>query len=176
MFRFTSNGSTSAADIEKYRARHRQLCRSQQTDTTLSTHVGHLGVEDERTRKIPSKWRQQQEQQIPVGNQLDAEVHRGSNAFDFSTSPEAFYETEQQQQQMKSEVSFCQDNQQSEKQKRERNANGSLWERRFLDRSTSGSARQLPTLGQDALWGSPMYNVTQDAQRQALYFKPQYFA
>ncbi|CAI5724295.1 hypothetical protein KXD40_001001 [Peronospora effusa] len=182
MFRFfTSNGSKfneQAAEIEKYRARHRQLCRNQQPDATRSTHVEDLDVEDGRTRKISAKWRQEHEheQQFPVGNQLDAEMHMSSNAFDFSTSPEAFYETEQQQQQLESKGPSCQNNQQSEEQTRKRNANGSLWERRSLVRPTSGSARQVPTLGKEALWGSPMHYVTQDAQRQALYFQPQYYA
>ncbi|GMF17511.1 unnamed protein product [Phytophthora lilii] len=136
-------------------------------------------MEDGRTRKISAKWRQQQQQQqVPVTNQFDdagwaddAETHVGFNAFDFSASPEAFDGSEQQQGQSKAPAEPSQDNQQVEQEQEARNA--SLWERR---RQQDGLGRQLPTLGQDALWGGPVHYATHDAQRRALYYQPQYYA
>ncbi|EEY57382.1 uncharacterized protein PITG_11233 [Phytophthora infestans T30-4] len=148
MFQFHASESPKvdekAADIERYRARHRRMCRGQLPDATPSPQIEDLDVEDGRTRKISAKWRQQtQPQQVPVSNQLhDAEMHVGFNAFDFSASPEA-----------------------------------SLWGRRFPGHQASGHpVKQLPTLGQEALWGGRVHYTTQDAQRQALYYQPQYYA
>ncbi|CAH0478566.1 unnamed protein product [Peronospora belbahrii] len=190
MFRFFSSDGPKpdekAIDIEKYRACHRQLCQSQQPSVMCDMHAGTLNVEDERARKIPAKWcqkqrQQQQHTQVPMDNQLDVEVPMSFNAFDFSTSSEAFYETKQQQQQQieNKAPSSCQDNQQfsEEQQISERpSSKGSLWERRVFACDTNESIRQVPTLGQDALWESPMHYDTKDAQQQALYFQPQYYA
>ncbi|KAE9046368.1 hypothetical protein PR003_g5544 [Phytophthora rubi] len=168
--------SEEAAEIERFRARHRRLCRGQTPDVTPSPQVEDLDVDDGRTRKISAKWRQQQQQQQqvpPVSNQTDdanwatdSEMSMGFNAFDFSASPEAFYESEQQQEES---------NNQEEQDDAFKSA--SLWERRFPGlRQPGGPIRQLPTLGQDALWGGPAHYATQEAQRRVLYYQPQYYA
>ncbi|KAH7477253.1 uncharacterized protein KRP23_7926 [Phytophthora ramorum] len=171
-----------AVEIERYRARHRRLCRGQTPDAAPSPQVEDLDVEDGRTRKIPAKWRQQQQQQqVPVSNQFDeanwtgaAGTHMGFNAFDFSTSPEAFGETGEQQ--LESKAPSCQDNQQQEQQQAEdfKSSTGRLWERRL--QQPDGPAKQLPTLGQDALWGGPVHYATHDAQRRSLFYEPHYYA
>ncbi|KAG2844791.1 hypothetical protein JG687_00003132 [Phytophthora cactorum] len=177
MFQFYSAAGPKldekAADIERYRARHRRMCRGQQLDATPSPQVEDLDVEDGRTRKISAKWRQQtQPQQVPVCNQFHdgAEMHMGFNAFDFSASPEAFNATGQQME-SKAASPSCQDNQDTG------DKNNSLWERRFPGlRQPGRPVKQLPTLGQDALWGGRVHYTTQDAQRQTLYYQPQYYA
>ncbi|KAL3672197.1 hypothetical protein V7S43_002859 [Phytophthora oleae] len=188
MFKFYSaDGPTveqEEADIERYRARHRRFCRNQQPETTPSAQVEDLDVDEGRTRKISAKWRlqQQQQQQIPVNNQFGdgSEMPINFNAFDFSASPEAFYETEKPLE-SKAAAPSCQDNQleQQEGEHDTAGKNGRLWERRFSGfglPGVPGPTKQLPTLGQDALWGGPMHYTTQDAQRRALYYQPQYFA
>ncbi|ETM50096.1 hypothetical protein L914_05804 [Phytophthora nicotianae] len=175
MFQFyASDGpklDEKSTDIERHRARHRRMCRGQQPDATPSPQVEDLDMDDGRTRKISAKWRQQtQQQQVPASNQFhDAEMHFGFNAFDFSASPEAFHEAEEQQ--TESKAPPCQNNQDAT------DKNASLWERRFPDHRQPGNpVKQLPTLGQDALWGGRVHYITQDAQRQALYYQPQYYA
>ncbi|KAG6620072.1 uncharacterized protein IUM83_05768 [Phytophthora cinnamomi] len=188
MFQFYSSEGPKfgeqAAEIERFRARHRRLCRGQQPmDATHSPQVEDLDVEDGRTRKISAKWRQQQQQQQqqvpPVSNQFDdasCGMHVGFNAFDFSASPEAFYESEQQQQH-ESSASSCEDNQLEQDQQSSAFNSASLWERRFPGLRQPGEpVRQLPTLGQDALWGGPVHYASHEAQRRALYYQPQYFA
>lgn len=185
MFSFYASSSPDnnapAADIERYRAKHRRMCRGQ-PDVSPSSQIEDLDVQDGRTRKISAKWRQKQ-QQARLGNQGDdgywpeacgTEMHVGFNAFDFSASPEAFYEPEEPEQQVEDKPR-CPENNQSEQQQEFRSA--SLWERRFPGlRQPGGPIRQLPTLGQDALWGAPVHYATHDAQRRALYYQPQYYA
>jgi hypothetical protein len=171
MFQFYAaegpKANQEAADIERFRARHRRLCRGQKPEATPSPQVEDLDVEDGRTRKVSAKWRQQQQRQIPVSNQFDdAEMHMGFNAFDFSASPEAFGETAQQQQQQESRAPLCPDNQDGV-------TSSSLWGRR---KQPGTPARELPTLGQDALWGGPVHYANREAQRRALYYQPQYYA
>lgn len=181
MFKFYSaDGPTvdqKEAEIERYRARHRRLCRNQQPETTPSAQVEDLDVDEGRTRKISAKWRQQQQQQqMPVNSQFDdgSELPMSFNAFDFSSSPEAFYETEQQTLENKAAAPSCQDNQvEQEGEHDAAGKNGRLWERRY---SGLGPTKQLPTLGQDALWGGPVHYATQDAQRRAAFYQPQYYA
>ncbi|GMF20932.1 unnamed protein product [Phytophthora fragariaefolia] len=168
-----------AAEIERFRARHRRLCRGQQPDAP-SAQVEDLDVDDGRTRKVSAKWRQQQQQlQVPVSNQFDdanwaadAEMHAGFNAFDFSASPEAFGEQQQQSNAPREDNQLEQDQDEGGAFK-----STSLWERRFTGvRQPGGPSRQLPTLGKDALWGGPVHYVTHDAQRRALFYQPQYYA
>ncbi|KAK1932039.1 hypothetical protein P3T76_012539 [Phytophthora citrophthora] len=185
MFKFYSVGGPTTdqeeAEIERYRARHRRLCRGQKPESMPSAQVEDLDVDEGRTRKISAKWRQQQQpQQMPVGNQFQdgAEMPMSFNAFDFSASPECFYETEQQALESKAAAPNCQDNQ-LEQQEGEQDAagkNGRLWERRFSGRGLSGQTKQMPTLGQDALWGGPVHYATHDAQRRAAFYQPQYYA
>ncbi|KAF4046736.1 hypothetical protein GN244_ATG01127 [Phytophthora infestans] len=180
MFQFHASESPKvdekAADIERYRARHRRMCRGQLPDATPSPQIEDLDVEDGRTRKISAKWRQQtQPQQVPVSNQFhDAEMHVGFNAFDFSASPEAFHEPQEQQTESKAPASGQDNNQQTLHVEHDAS---SLWGRRFPGHQASGHpVKQLPTLGQEALWGGRVHYTTQDAQRQALYYQPQYYA
>ncbi|GMF64540.1 unnamed protein product [Phytophthora lilii] len=72
--------------------------------------IESLDEDEGRTRKIPAKWRQKHEQRQQQQRQVSSnffddgiwpesdgtEMHLGFNAFDFSASPEAFYdETEE---------------------------------------------------------------------------------
>ncbi|KAK1945467.1 hypothetical protein P3T76_002515 [Phytophthora citrophthora] len=86
-----------ASEIEKFRARHRRLCRVQQQSLSPSPRIESLDVDDGRRRKTSAQWRQKKQN----CNQLDdgywpksagTEMHLGFNAFDFSASPEGFYD------------------------------------------------------------------------------------
>ncbi|KAG7379909.1 hypothetical protein PHYPSEUDO_008031 [Phytophthora pseudosyringae] len=90
--------SLPASEIERFRARHRRLCRGQQAASPSSSRIEALDVDEGRTRKISANWRHKQ-QQTQLRNQFDdgywpksagTEMHLGFNAFDFSASPEAF--------------------------------------------------------------------------------------
>ncbi|KAL3670474.1 hypothetical protein V7S43_004793 [Phytophthora oleae] len=75
-----------AAEIERFRARHRRLLRARQQQVPSS--VESLDENDGRRRKISSKWRQKQ--QNSQQNETWRQPVSSFNAFDFSTSPEAF--------------------------------------------------------------------------------------
>ncbi|GMF49244.1 unnamed protein product [Phytophthora fragariaefolia] len=95
-----------AAEIERFRARHRRLHRAQPQPAAVA-RVEALDEDDGRRRKVSAKWRhkqqQQQQQQTergpfesgawPQQSALDHadEALGGFNAFDFSASPETFY-------------------------------------------------------------------------------------
>lgn len=90
-----------AAEIERFRARHRRLLRTQQQQfSPASLKVEDLDEDDGRKRKISANWHLKQQQARASKLQDDshwrqsagAEMLAGLNAFDFSTSPEAFYE------------------------------------------------------------------------------------
>lgn len=158
-----------------YRARHRLICRGHQSSASPSTQVEDLDIEDGRARKISTKWRRQQLQQLPVTNQLSNSVETlvGFNAFDFSASPEAFHET----QQLNSRKLVSPSNKSNQEDQHTNNNHSSLWERRVsVSQQSKIPARHVPTLGKDALWGGQVHYSTQDAQRQALYHRPQYYA
>ncbi|ETL92419.1 hypothetical protein L917_09256 [Phytophthora nicotianae] len=91
--------SEEAAEIERFRARHRRMCRGQQQNASTTSTTEALDVDGGRTRKISAKWRQKQlhRNQIEDGawpQSAGTEMHLCFNAFDFSSSPEAFYEEE----------------------------------------------------------------------------------
>ncbi|KAG7399000.1 hypothetical protein PHYBOEH_009993 [Phytophthora boehmeriae] len=173
----------SPAEIERYRAKHRRLCRSQDQSATPSPQVEDLDVQDGRTRKISAKWRQKQ-QQTQLCNQMDdghwpeaagTEMHVGFNAFDFSASPEAFVEAEEPQQ--IEEEPRCQQSSNQQPTPPVEHHSASLWERRFPGLTQPGAPiRQVPSLGQDAMWGAPVHYATYDAQRRAMFYQPQYYA
>ncbi|ETI45917.1 hypothetical protein F443_09627 [Phytophthora nicotianae P1569] len=95
--------SRQVSEIERFRARHRRLCRGQQT-ALPGSRIEALDVDEGRTRKIPANWRKKQ-QQAQARNNLDdgywpesagTEMHLGYNAFDSIASPEGFFdETEE---------------------------------------------------------------------------------
>ncbi|KAF4148116.1 hypothetical protein GN958_ATG02703 [Phytophthora infestans] len=91
------NFSRELLEVERFRARHRRLCRGQQAALPVS-RIEALDVEEDRTRKIPANWRQKQ-QQAQTLNHFDdgywpesagTEMHLGYNAFDSTASPEGF--------------------------------------------------------------------------------------
>ncbi|KAG6614771.1 uncharacterized protein IUM83_04116 [Phytophthora cinnamomi] len=92
--------SQSASEVERFRAPHRRLCRDQLRPAALSPKVEPLDQDEGRTRKISTKWRQKQQHdrlcsQFEDGywpQSAGTEMHLGFNAFDFSSSPEAFYD------------------------------------------------------------------------------------
>ncbi|CEG50487.1 uncharacterized protein PHALS_00630 [Plasmopara halstedii] len=177
MFNFyayeASQHSKEVSEIEQYRAHHRRICRGIQPDSALN-QTKDFDVDDGRARKMSARCRRQQ-QQIPVSNQFsdNDEMHATFNAFDFSASPEAFNEILQPFEGQAAGLS-CQGGQQLDGAM---SNNSSLWERRFPDhRKSETSVRQLPKLGKDALWGGHVHYATHDAQRQASYNQPQYFA
>ncbi|KAL4105408.1 hypothetical protein PRIC1_003473 [Phytophthora ramorum] len=185
--------SDEAAEIERFRARHRRLQRDQTLLSTPSSKVGPLDVDDGRTRKISAKSRQKQ-QQMQLKSQQDdgnwpvaagTEMHVGFNAFDFSASPEAFQEDPELHVESKSEPL----DEKSEQKQKERMAgvakqvmsmgfnSAILWERRFPDQRQPGRfIRQLPTFGQSSVWSAPVHYATPNDQRRALYYQPQYYA
>ncbi|CAI5701677.1 hypothetical protein KXD40_002879 [Peronospora effusa] len=89
-------GSRSS-EIERFRARQRRRCRGQAVATSRMK-MEKLDIDNGRSRKISANW---QQQRIQCCNQDDdgiwsrsagTEMHLGYNAFDFSASPEAFYD------------------------------------------------------------------------------------
>ncbi|RLN37087.1 hypothetical protein BBJ28_00007941 [Nothophytophthora sp. Chile5] len=178
------------AEIERFRARQRKLRRVQRQPEQLSSKVEDLDVHEGRTRKIPAKWRQQQQQQQQqqYSNQqhddgdwpvsAGTEMHMGFNAFDFSASPEAFFEPEQQQLEAEGQGLYDDSNSNNDTpEKPQSSKTKSLWERRFTGHhQLQEPERPKPKLGHDALWGAPAHFATYGAQRQALYHQPQYYA
>lgn len=176
MFNFLSSEGSQfnekADEVEQYRARHRRIHRGQGPDTAPNPQVEDLDVEDGRTRKVSAKWRRQQQREVPVSNQFldNAKMHVPLNAFDIVASPEAFQETQNDQERTAAPLACQQANDAMEN-------HSTLWERRLSDRQNAeGSTRQLPTLEEEALWGGRVNFATHDAQRQMLYYQPQYFA
>ncbi|KAE8915688.1 hypothetical protein PF003_g78 [Phytophthora fragariae] len=95
----TASTRRSASEIERFRARHRRLCR-ESAALSLSPKVEALDEDGGRTRKISANWRQKQQRDRLCSEFEDGywpksagtEMHLGFNAFDFSSSPEAFYD------------------------------------------------------------------------------------
>ncbi|KAL3670473.1 hypothetical protein V7S43_004792 [Phytophthora oleae] len=84
------------SEIERFRARHRRLCRDQQKSVATSK-IENLDQDEGRTRKISSNWPQKHRQvsslQYEDGfwpGSAGTEMRLAFNAFDFSASPEAF--------------------------------------------------------------------------------------
>ncbi|KAJ8576318.1 hypothetical protein ON010_g2894 [Phytophthora cinnamomi] len=88
--------SDEAADVERFRDRHRRLCRDHQENSAPnSKHVESLDEDDGRTRKVSANWRDKlqtwrQHEDGYWPESAGTEMHLGFNAFDFSASPEAF--------------------------------------------------------------------------------------
>ncbi|CAI5716654.1 unnamed protein product [Peronospora destructor] len=85
---------SEVSEIERFRACQRHLYRGQAVATSL-TKIEKLDIDNGRTRKISAN-----RQRVQCCSEDDdgiwpksagTETHLGYNAFDFSTSPEAFY-------------------------------------------------------------------------------------
>ncbi|CAI5739732.1 unnamed protein product [Peronospora destructor] len=85
---------SEVSEIERFRACQRHLYRGQAVATSL-TKIEKIDIDNGRTRKISAN-----RQRVQCCSQDDdgvwpksagTEMHLGYNAFDFSTSPEAFY-------------------------------------------------------------------------------------
>ncbi|KAG7389569.1 hypothetical protein PHYPSEUDO_010214 [Phytophthora pseudosyringae] len=176
--------SEEAAEIERFRARHRRMCRGQQQAATATApSIEALDVDDGRTRKISAKWRLKQQQTQRRNRHEDGlwpqsagtEMHIGFNAFDFSSSPEAFYDEPEE---AKASSSAQED---AEERRRQHMAevatqvtamgfnSASLWEQSFPGlRQPGGPIRQLPTHGQhsmaQSLWRPPVHCDQRRAQ------------
>ncbi|KAE9283127.1 hypothetical protein PF008_g27478 [Phytophthora fragariae] len=193
----TASTRRSASEIERFRARHRRLCR-ESAALSLSPKVEALDEDGGRTRKISANWRQKQQRDRLCSEFEDGywpksagtEMHLGFNAFDFSSSPEAFYDEPEEPMEEKApayepdqvpfkvlppqlpvEPSSDEDVQQRQhmtevaKQVTAMGFNGaSLWQRRFPG---LGPIQQLSTFG-------PVHYATIGDQRQALYYQPMF--
>ncbi|CAH0517288.1 unnamed protein product [Peronospora belbahrii] len=93
------NLSSDISEIEQFRARRRLLCRGQTTAMSPTENEEPI-VEDGRMRKFSATW-QQKQQLEQCHRQYDhaiwprsagIEMCMGYNAFDFSASPEVFYD------------------------------------------------------------------------------------
>ncbi|ETI43398.1 hypothetical protein F443_11644 [Phytophthora nicotianae P1569] len=153
--------SDDATEIERFRARHRRLLRTQQHQNS-SAKVEDLEEDDGRRRKISANWRRKQQ----VTHQSDSHwcqsisVGDGFNAFDFSTSPEAFHDEPETPLES---CSVLQDEQRMADVARQVTSMGfhcaSMW-------STTGQSH----------WGPPTnYIPCADQRRAALYQQPQYY-
>ncbi|KAG1686521.1 hypothetical protein DVH05_006487 [Phytophthora capsici] len=165
------------------------MCRGQQSNAATSS-IEALDVDDGRTRKISAKWRQKQQQQRNSHDDgiwpqsAGTEMHMGFNAFDFSSSPEAFYEDTEELVKARPEMPV----EDEEEKRRQHMANvakqvtamgfnsASLWEQSFPGlRQPGGPIRQLPAYGHgsmnQSLWRPP---VTYEDQRRALCQQPGY--
>ncbi|KAK1945468.1 hypothetical protein P3T76_002516 [Phytophthora citrophthora] len=181
--------SQEAAEIEKFRARHRRMRRGQQLNAATS-NIEALDVDDGRTRKISAKWRQKQQQQRNSHDDgiwpqsAGTEMHMGFNAFDFSSSPEAFCDdTEELVETLPVE---------DEEEKRRQHMadvgkqvtamgfnSASLWEQSFPGlRQPGGPIRQLPAYGYGSmtptLWRPPIHYATCEDQKRVLFQQQQY--
>ncbi|GMF64542.1 unnamed protein product [Phytophthora lilii] len=187
-----------------------ELMPDQLSPLVTPPKVEALDVDEGRTRKISAKWRQKQ-QETHIRHQFDdgiwpqaagTEMHLGFNAFDFSASPEAFYD-EPEEPLDTDQILFEANNHEifepglsidvksmtSEKEvqqtRKEHMAevakqvtsmgfnSASLWERRFPGLcQPRGPIQQLPTFTPNSLWGGPVHYATYDDQRRALYYQP----
>ncbi|KAE8915687.1 hypothetical protein PF005_g22055 [Phytophthora fragariae] len=85
-------------EVERFRARHRRLCRDHHENSPPNAKIESLDEDDGRTRKISAKWRERRLLQQTWHQHEDGywpksagtEMHLGFNAFDFTASPEAF--------------------------------------------------------------------------------------
>ncbi|EGZ16883.1 hypothetical protein PHYSODRAFT_503501 [Phytophthora sojae] len=217
MFQFTAPAlpcggiqtNRSASEVERFRARHRRLCRGQPQSAalSLSSKVDAPDEDEGRKRKISANWRQKQRQdrlcsQFEDGywpKSAGTEMHLGFNAFDFSSSPEAFcdepvepveekkptslYKLEEEPVELPAESSSDGDKQQKQtmtevaKQVTAMGFNGAnLWQRRFPGLGQlGGPIQQLPMYGQNSMWGIPVHYATIGDQRRALYYQPTFF-
>ncbi|EEY54930.1 uncharacterized protein PITG_08502 [Phytophthora infestans T30-4] len=84
-----------ATEIERFRARHRRLLRRQQQQHSPAK-VKDLDEDDGRRRKVSANWRRKQQEQQHQSDDShwcqSMSAGDGFNAFDFSTSPEAFHD------------------------------------------------------------------------------------
>ncbi|KAG3016367.1 hypothetical protein PC121_g5941 [Phytophthora cactorum] len=153
--------SEDAAEIERFRARHRRLLRPQQQQQSPAK-VEALDEDDGRRRKISANWRRKQQQ---VTHQSDSQwcqsigTGDGLNAFDFTMSPEAFHD------EPVTPVEPCaalQDEQRMADVARQVTSMGfhcgSMWSR-------TGPSH----------WGPPTSYATCVDQRRTLYNRPQYY-
>jgi hypothetical protein len=164
-----------AAEIERFRACQRRLRRGQQQTASSSAAIASLDVDDGRARKISSKWRQRQQQSRVRRQREDGawpqsagtEMHVGFNAFDFSSSPEAFCEDPAPAKPAESNESEAR----MAKVAKQVSAMGfnsaSLWESGHPAGQTS-----LPP----CLWQPPAHFTTFDDQRRGFYGQPQHYA
>ncbi|KAG3118338.1 hypothetical protein PI124_g1343 [Phytophthora idaei] len=172
--------SEEAVEIERFRARHRRMCRGQQNNSLTTARIEALDVDDGRTRKISAKWRQKQQHcsqpddgmwSQSTGTEMDV----GFNAFDFSSAPGAFYDEEPAQTtselvEEEEEEKCRQHMEEVAEQVTVMGFNGaSLWEQSFPGlRQPGGPIRQLPTFGQNfvmqGLWRPPVHYTTRDGQ------------
>ncbi|KAE8915573.1 hypothetical protein PF005_g30937 [Phytophthora fragariae] len=183
-----------AAEIERFRARHRRLHRDQPPAASSASRVEALDEDGGRRRKVSAKWRHKhQQQQAPHRGPFDdAEMLVGFNAFDFSASPEAFHDEPQHVEAANAEMQ----QQQDEEERRQHMAQvaqqvsamgfntASLWEQRLPGlRQPGGPIRQVPAaIGQSSpclsLWRPPaqMPFAPHDDQRRCLHSQAQFFA
>ncbi|OWZ02303.1 hypothetical protein PHMEG_00026157 [Phytophthora megakarya] len=188
MFVLPSDGakfSDEAAEIERFRARHRRLCRQQHVPVSTS-NVEALDADDGRTRKISAKWRQKQQTQHRNQNEdgvwpqsAGTEMHMGFNAFDFASSPEAFYDKEPVEARVEETLGV------EEKRKLHMTHvakqvtsmgfnSASLWEQSFPVPLERGEPiRQLPAFGHSmahSLWRPPVSFTTHNNEKQPSYY------
>ncbi|KAH7488734.1 hypothetical protein KRP22_008624 [Phytophthora ramorum] len=178
-----TKSTQESADIERFRARHRRMCRGSQYGSITTSQVESLNADEGRTRKVSAKWRQKQNRSgFDDGNwpvSAGTEMHIGFNAFDFSASPEAFFE-EEAEASVESKAPSYEDNQQgwlvsAEKEVTTMGFNSaSMWGPIGLRLST-GSMRSA-SVNQSGVWGAPVHFASNDEQQRALYDKPQYYA
>ncbi|KAG6614645.1 uncharacterized protein IUM83_04119 [Phytophthora cinnamomi] len=192
-----------AAEIERFRARHRHLHRGHAPAGGSVSRVEALDEDGGRRRKVSAKWRhkqQPQQLQAPLRGPFDveqvgdagddADMHVGFNAFDFSASPETFYDDEPEHPQAEAAAQ-----QQDEEGRRQHMAEvakqvsamgfntASLWEQSLPGlRQPGGPIRQVPVaaLTQSApclgMWRPPVQLAPRGDQRRCLYAQPQFFA
>ncbi|EGZ16886.1 hypothetical protein PHYSODRAFT_501770 [Phytophthora sojae] len=173
-----------ATDIERFRARHRRLCRDyQENSAQTSKRVESVDEDDGRKRKIPAKWRAKQCQ---TWNQHEdgywpesagTEMHLGFNAFDFSASPEAFNDEPEDP----IEIidlrydTFCEEDDlvlMADVAKQVTSmgfSSDSLWGWKLP--GLRQSTQQLPSLNRDGVWGGPIHHVTHSTPERALYYR-----
>ncbi|EGZ16887.1 hypothetical protein PHYSODRAFT_330939 [Phytophthora sojae] len=195
-----------AAEIERFRARHRRLHRDQPGAVgSAASRVEALDEDGGRRRKVSAKWRQQQQQQQqhhhhhhhhhhiphhqsahrgPFEDVDDAELHGGFNAFDFSASPEAFFHDEPRQVEAAAAEQQAQRlQQQLQQQQREEEEEQRRQHMAHVAQQVSAMGFNTASLWEQSspclgMWRPPvqMPYAPHDDQRQCLHGQPQFFA
>jgi hypothetical protein len=165
------NVNGTAAKLEEYRARLRRSSRKPNQNWSGSAQVDSLDVEGGRARKIPAKWRRNEQRRTGVDDghwpqAAGTEMHVGYNAFDFSSCPEAFEDVGEPA------SPFIQPQQMSSVEKEVtsmRFTSAAMWGSSVP--GTLGGSKQHAAPDQNDMRRPPLHSVSIDERCRALYYQ-----
>ncbi|GMF49242.1 unnamed protein product [Phytophthora fragariaefolia] len=187
-------------DEEADGAHGANTCHPQLQSAATSPKVEALDEDEGRARKISAKWRLKQQhdqlcRQLEDGywpKSAGTEMHLGFNAFDFSSSPEAFNDEvkepveeigpscepePEQGEVLKEQPEVLNDNTStSDEDNRMTEVAKQVTAMGFTVNLQRGSPfQQLPNFGYNFTWGAPMHYTTNGDQRRAPYYRPLFY-